>query len=122
MLLKLLREGLGRVVIFVDFLTRPKPMQRSEADQAVVDAQTRDMALYQFHACPFCIKTRRQMRRLNVNIELRNAQVGSEHRDVLAEQGGEIQVPCLRMKDESGEDVWMYESDQIIQYLNTRFG
>lgn len=126
MLLKLLRKGLGSLVIFLDFVTRPTPMKRSAEEQAKVDEQTRDMALYQFYACPFCIKTRRHMRRLNLNIELRNAQADgpgvAEHRQALLEQGGRIQVPCLRMKDESGEDVWMYESDQIIQYLDTRFG
>ena len=36
MLLKALREVLGRLIVFINFLTRPRPMQRNEEDQARV--------------------------------------------------------------------------------------
>lgn len=127
MLIKLLREGLGRVVIFIDFLTRPRAIQRSAAEQAKVDEQTCNLALYQFYACPFCIKTRRAIRRLGLNIETRDAQRGSPHRDTLAAGGGEIKVPCLRIahpdRNQGADgDTWMYESSDIIAWLESRFG
>lgn len=121
MIIKLIREGLGRVIVLGDYLTRPKSIQRSEQDQSSVDSAVSQMSLYQFYACPFCIKTRRIIRRLNLPIEYRNAQAPGTVRDDLQQQGGQIKVPCLRIEDE-GEDFWLYESNDIIAYLNQRFG
>jgi glutaredoxin len=121
MLLKLLREGLGRVIIAIDWITRPSPMQRSESAQQQVEQALQTMTLYQLYACPFCIKTRRALRRLNLPIEIRNVQSGSPYRQDLLEGGGRVQVPCLRIADQ-GEDMWMYESGDIIRYLEQRFG
>lgn len=121
MLLKLLREGLGRVVIFVDWATRPAVIERSEGHQKAVVEQMKEMSLYQLYACPFCVKTRRELRRLNLPIETKNVQKGSPHRSELEHGGGRIQVPCLKI-NQSGEDAWIYESGDIIQFLNQKFG
>ena len=49
----------------------------------------------------------------------------SEHiarvRELLLASGGKIQVPCLQITDEQGNVTWMYESEDIIQYLNREF-
>jgi glutaredoxin len=121
MLLKLVREGLGRGVAFVDRITRPTPVQRSAEAQAQVAEATRSMALYQYFACPFCIKTRRALHRLNLPIELRDAQNDPVHRETLLREGGRIQVPCLRIDAAEGT-TWLYESDDIIRHLEQRFG
>lgn len=121
MILKILREGLGRVIVFADWLTRPKQMQRSEAAQKIVEDKTSNLALYQFYACPFCVKTRRAIRRLNLPIEIRNAQQGSHWRSELAEEGGKIQVPSLKITEDDGKENWLYESDSIIRYLEKEF-
>jgi glutaredoxin len=121
MLLKLVREGLGRTVAFVDQVTRPKPMQRSPQAQRQVEEAIGGMALYQYFACPFCIKTRRALHRLNLPIELRDAQNDLEHRNALASEGGRIQVPCLRIDNADGSQ-WIFESNDIIAYLERRFG
>jgi len=121
MILKLLREGLGRIVLFVEWVTRPASIQRSPERQAEIEEQIRDMRLYQFYACPFCIKTRRVMHRLNLPIETRNVNEGSPYRQELEQGGGVVQVPCLYMH-EGDEAKWMYESSDIIAYLNKRFG
>jgi len=121
MVLKIIREGLGRVVVFVDQVTRPRPMTRPPETQRAVDAAVQPMALYQYFACPFCIKTRRAIHRLNLPIALRDAQNDPEHRAALAADGGKIQVPCLRIDDDSGTR-WLYESGDIIAYLEQRFG
>jgi glutaredoxin len=120
MLLKLVREGLGRVIVLADGLTRPKPVRRAESAQREVDAAAARLALYQFFACPFCIKTRRAIQRLNLPIALRDAQNDPEHREALLAGGGKVQVPCLRIM-ESGGDRWLYESREIIAYLERRF-
>ena len=121
MILKLLREGLGRLVIFVDWVTQPKQMERSAEAQTVVEEKSKNLALYQFYACPFCVKTRRAMRRLNLPIEIRNAQSGSEWRKELQEKGGKVQVPSLKITDETGSEKWLYESNDIIHYLEQEF-
>jgi len=119
LLLKPLREGLGRIVIFVDWVFSPRKTKRNDETQAKIDQQTKDIKLYQFYACPFCTKTRRTIKRLSLNIETRNAQKG-RYRDELQAEGGKIKVPCLKV-EYAGEVNWLYNSNDIINYLNKRF-
>jgi glutaredoxin len=120
MLMKAVRVSLGQLVILADFLTRPGKKKRSPEAQAAVEASARDLTLYQFHACPFCVKTRRALRRLNVPVALRDAKNDEQDRRTLLNEGGKIKVPCLRI-EEAGQTVWMYESRVIIDYLEKRF-
>ena len=62
--LRLLREGSGRVVILIDWLFKPSVVKRNDEEQAKVDQATKILKLYQFYACPFCVKTRRAIKRL----------------------------------------------------------
>lgn len=120
MIVKALRVGLGSLIVLGDRLTRPRPMRRSPAEQAAVEAAAQGLALYQFHACPFCVKTRRALHRLNVPVALKDAKNNPQDRQDLLEQGGKIKVPCLRI--EEGDSVtWMYESNDIIDWLDSRF-
>ncbi len=121
MLLKALRNGLGYTIAGIDRLTRPRPMQRSPEAQKAVDEAVSHMSLYQFFGCPFCIKTRRAIHRLNLPMTYRDAQSPGRWRDELAREGGKTQVPCLRI-EEDGKVTWMYESGAIIDYLEKRFG
>ncbi|WP_163021135.1 glutathione S-transferase N-terminal domain-containing protein [Pseudomonas viridiflava] len=121
MFMKALRVGLGQLVIGIDFLTRPSKKKRDPAAQAAVDQSAQDLTLYQFHACPFCVKSRRALRRLNVPVALRDAKNNELDRQTLLNEGGKIKVPCLRI-EEGDKTVWMYESNVIIDYLDKRFG
>lgn len=120
MLIKALRIGLGQTIVGLDLLTRPRKLKRSAEAQKQVEEQTAGLALYQFQACPFCVKTRRAMHRLNLPIALRDVKKDPEHREGLLAGGGRIKVPCLRIEEE-GRTAWMYESNDIIAYLNKRF-
>jgi len=117
-----LRLLLTPFMILFDYATAPTPLERSESAQQNVDEQTRALSLYQFRTCPFCIKTRHAIRRLGLNIELRNSQHDPVSRTELLTGGGEVKVPCLRIAEEDGSVRWMYESDDIIAYLESRFG
>ncbi|MCL4408986.1 MAG: glutathione S-transferase N-terminal domain-containing protein [Gammaproteobacteria bacterium] len=120
---RFVRLLLAPIMLISETLTTPKPMQRSAEGQREVDAACQQLALYQFRTCPFCIKVRKHIRKLNLPIELRDAQQVQQHRDALLSGGGKIKVPCLRIASGQNEnDVeWMYESDAIIDYLSKRF-
>jgi len=72
--------------------------------------------------CPFCIKARQTLKRLSINIELRDAPKYPQHRQALLEDGGAVKVPCLKITDNNGQFTWLYESDRIIDWLDKRFG
>lgn len=118
-LLKLLRNGLGLIIVFIDWLTRPKKTIRSEADQNIAQTAMQGVSLYQFYACPFCVKTRRAIHQLNVDVETRDINKNPAHREQLEQATGKVKVPCLRIED--GDNVkWMHESDKIINFLQMR--
>ena len=119
LVLKGLREGLGRLIILIDWIFSPSRLKRTDDAQADVNQKTATLKLYQFYACPFCIKTRRAIKRLNLKIETRNAQAG-EFREELGLMGGKVKVPCLKIEGED-EISWVYESDAIINYLEKHF-
>jgi len=118
-IIKGVREGLGRLIILIDFIFSPKKQQRTESNQEKINEEVKSIKLYEFYACPFCIKTRRVIKRLNLPIETRNAQSGQYRAELLA-GGGEVKVPCLKIESDEGVQ-WMYESGDIIQYLEKRF-
>ena len=65
---RLIRLILTPFMLLAEKLTTPKAMVRSTAEQAAVDAACRQLALYQFSACPFCIKVRKEMARLSAEV------------------------------------------------------
>ena len=122
MFFKLVRAIVGPFLLLWEKISAPKGKIRTEAGQQRVDEATRHLAIYQFRTCPFCIKTRQAMRLLSLNIELRDAQNNPLYRQELLEGGGEIKVPCLKISTEDGQVSWLYESDQIIEWLDRHFG
>ncbi|MDP2561443.1 glutaredoxin domain-containing protein [Psychrobium sp. 1_MG-2023] len=117
----IVRWILGRIILLLDFIFSPRGVKRANEAQAVVDTQAQKLALYQFAACPFCVKVRRQMKRLSVNVELRDAKNDQTIAEELLASGGKKKVPCLRIEHDSGEVEWMYESSDINAYLTKRF-
>ncbi|MGR0278874.1 glutathione S-transferase N-terminal domain-containing protein [Marinomonas dokdonensis] len=118
--IRLIRNTLGLIMVALDLLTRGRKLQRTPSEQELVNEQVSELSLYQFFACPFCIKTRRAMHKLNLPIEMRDASQGSHYRAELLENGGKVTVPCLRI-EQQGKVEWMYESSDIIRYLEKRF-
>ena len=119
---RLIRWPLGQIVILVDWITRPRIPDYSPEKWAEMDATTSTMKLYHFKQCPFCVKTRRTMRRLGLNIETRDARNDPQWNSELIREGGKYQVPCLRLVKEDGSMEWMYGSNDIIRYFDQRFG
>jgi len=115
----IIRWMLGRIILLLNLIFTPKKQKRDLQEQAKIDTQTQSMQLYQYQACPFCVKVRRAIRRQGLNIDTVDAKQ-TAHRDVLENQGGKIKVPCLRI-EENNKVTWLYESSAIIEHLQTRF-
>ena len=96
--INLIRNILGSIIVFFDLISRPKKKQRSNEEQAKVESELESLSLYQFFSCPFCIKTRRALHKLNLPMEKRSVSRGSDYRQELIEQGGKVQAPCLRIE------------------------
>jgi glutaredoxin len=119
-IISLIRNLLGGIIAVFDIVTRGTKVKRSSEAQQKVEKDLQGMALYQFFACPFCIKTRRAMYKMNLPIVKLSAAKGSPYREQLEQGGGKIQTPCLRIESK-GEVEWLYDSSEIIKYLQQRF-
>ena len=119
-MLKIIRVLLGSIFALISLLTRGRQLKRPDGEQEQVEKELGNLSIYQFQLCPFCIKTRRNLYRLNLPIKYRDAMNDSHSRQELLEQGGKIQVPCLRISN-NDKTTWMDESTEIINYLNKRF-
>ena len=118
---KVIRMVLTPFMLLWAKLSMPKGIERTEDAQKKVDRECDSLALYHFDACPFCIKVRREMARLSLPVKLRDAQHNQENKSDLIRGGGKFQTPCLQITDSSGSINWLYESDDIIKYLQQRF-
>ena len=117
-MLNLIRWVLGKLILFLDALFSPKPVQRDPQAQSKLDRATSILVIYQFQACPFCVKVRRAAKRRHLNIPMRDVRQFPAFADELVKGGGEYQVPCLRIPQADGSFRWLYESDDIIAYLD----
>ena len=117
--MELIRYIVGRILPLANFLTRPKPVLRGQVEQAKTEAAMSGMSLYQFRACPFCVKVRRHLRRRSLNIELRDARNNIKIKNELVREGGKHMVPCLRIETDAKNIRWLYESDDICAFLDS---
>ncbi len=117
-----LRLVLAPFMLISEKLSTPKSVERTPEEQTRIDQACQRLALYQFRTCPFCIKVRKEIARLGLKIEVRDAQLDPAHKQALLEGGGKVKVPCLKIVDDDGREEWMYESDTINAWLHKQFG
>ena len=117
----IIRWILGSLILSFNWLFTPRGLKRSPEAQAAIDEQTTKLALYHYRACPFCVKVRRAMKRQSLTIGSHDVKRSEIAREQLLTGGGNLKVPCLRIEDQQGGVEWMYESCNIINYLNSRF-
>ncbi|MFT5711101.1 MAG: glutaredoxin [Halioglobus sp.] len=116
-----IRWILGSLILAFNWLFTPSGVKRSADAQATIDKQTAKLALYHYRACPFCVKVRRAMKRQSLNIDSCDVKRSEAAREQLLAGGGYLKVPCLRIEDEQTGVEWIYESTDIVNYLNSRF-
>ena len=119
--MSIIRLILGKLILLFNWLFTPRGMQREPELQAQIDEQTASLKLYQYEACPFCVKVRRAIKRQALNIETGDVKRSESAREELLAGGGELKVPCLRIDEGERGYQWMYESKDIIGYLDRRF-
>ncbi len=117
----IIRWILGSLILTFNWLFTPRGVKRNPEAQAAIDEQTDSLTLYQYKACPFCVKVRRAMKRQSLDIEMRDVKRCETAKEQLLAGGGDLKVPCLRIEDDRGGMNWMYESSDIIDYLESRF-
>ena len=117
----IVRWLLARIILTVDFFFHPRGLKRDQEAQKVLDEETAKLSLYQYAACPFCVKVRWSMQRNSLSVETKDAKRNPEYAEELVAGGGHLKVPCLKIEQEDGSANWMYESSEIINYLEQRF-
>lgn len=75
--------------------------------------------LYNFELSPYCRKVREKFNELNLDYRVENVARRSTRRPELIERGGKMQVPYLV---DPNTGVEMYESDDIVEYLEEEYG
>ena len=118
----IIRLILGQLILVFNRIFSPREIARDPGLQAAIDQQTASLTLYQYEACPFCVKVRRAMKRQALIIETRDVKRSDAARVELLGGGGSLKVPCLRIDSGDRDYQWMYESSDIVAYLNQRFG
>lgn len=121
LLFSVIRVILAGIILSLNWIFTPKSIKREPQLQADINQQAKDLTLYQYKACPFCVKVRRAMKRSALHIETKDAKRCEISKQELVEGGGLLKVPCLKIQDSQGNTQWMYESKEIINYLETRF-
>ena len=118
---KLLRRILMPFMLIYAAVSKPKPITREPAAQSQVDDACRQLTLYQYSTCPFCIKVKKEIHRLALPIAMANVLKDQQARAELEQKGGQVKVPCLKIVADDGGEQWMYESEDIKRYLQQRF-
>jgi hypothetical protein len=118
----LIQTLLAPLVWVADKLGTRREVTRDADQQAQVDKACEELALYQFWSEPECIRVRREITRLGLSIETRDARLEPQHSKALKAQGGKLEVPCLHVHEAAGEERWLYGTQRIINYLRGRFG
>ena len=121
-MMNVIRNVVGALLVFLDRVFSPRlAVSRTAPEQARVDRETAAFQLYQFAGCPFCVIVRRAAKRLGLQLVLKDARHDEKAKRELIEGGGEFQTPCLKIASPDGQVRWLYESSDIIAFLEQRY-
>lgn len=74
-------------------------------------------ALYYTETCPYCVRVLMALNSIKVEVEKRSLRADPKWRQELSQATGRTTVPCLKITDKNGKEQWMFESADIIRYL-----
>ena len=104
------------------FTTVGVSVQRQDDEQQRIDAQTAGLALYEMPACPYCCMVQRRIRKLGLNITVRDVYEDDDAYNTLVAATQRSQVPCLYISAPDEEPRWLFESEDIVDWLEERYG
>ena len=119
------RSSLGQVAaplntVTAGLATAVRPKGGTVRDGHADREQPEDLPiLYNFEISPYCRKVRETLCELNLDYEVRNVGKQSRRRPQLVDRGGQMMVPYLV---DPNTDTEMYESDDIVDYLERTYG
>ena len=102
---------------FLKSLYKPKTIVR----RSITTDSIQHLSLYYFPSCPFCRMVIKEINRMALDIELRNIHQDSDFKKELIAGGGKKTVPCLRIDGTEKPPVWMYESMDIVKFLQKNY-
>jgi glutaredoxin len=94
---------------------------RKNLDQSARDSLASRLVFYGYDTCPYCVKVRRVMKELGLDLANKNTARDLTLRDELQRRGGSSMVPCLQITMKNGHIFWLYESDLIVKFLKKNF-
>jgi len=77
--------------------------------------------LFQQTTCPFCGMVDRFLDAKGIDVPRRDTMRDPQANAELVAGGGRATVPCLKITSENGDVRWMYESMDIMRYLDQQF-
>ena len=81
---------------------------------------TEQYTLYQYDSCPYCRWVRQFLDGTELEVRMRDILLDREAYDDLIRGGGKGTVPCLRIEKDTGDVEWLYESADIVEYLDVQ--
>ena len=105
-----------------DDIKTEKTLSRTDEEQTRVDRESSKIVLYHYETCMFCARVKSTIRQLKLTIHTRDVHLDKDHMQELVTNGGKPTVPCLRIEQQDGTATWLYESNDIKNYLLQKFG
>lgn len=77
--------------------------------------------LYHMGHCPYCKTVKKVINQLKIKMDYKDLDLHNKLRKELINGGGKQQVPCLLISEKGKSDIWLYESQAIIQFLKENY-
>lgn len=76
------------------------------------------LVLYHMGHCPYCKRVIKVIHSSKIVVTFKDLDAHEKFRKELINGGGKQQVPCLLIAEKGKSDRWLYESQDIIGFLN----
>lgn len=80
------------------------------------------LAVYISRFCGYCYRVLSAVQRLDAEVEVRDVTLHPELRQDIIAATGRRTVPVLKIEHGDGREEWMFESREIVRYLEQHFG